>query len=255
MVIISHQNRFVFFKPIKVAGSSVEACLTKHCGPDDVLTGSDILSEREEHGYTDRNSTLSGRRLHMHTSPALLRSIDDTSWSNYFKFTITRNPWEVVVSYFWWCFYSPDSPYSDLSNSLISEEGSKETIAESMSPKKDDTPTALRRKFSKFVESVGSFNTGPRGDEGLNQIIDWLSRTNWEFYQADTDFTLRYETLQADYDKVCKVIRIPTDTLPHLKRDQRKSTLPYWDYYDDLSRIQVKVAFEHTIRKFEYQFR
>ena len=38
-----------------MGGSSIEASLTRHCGPDDILTGSDLIEEREKFGYTERN--------------------------------------------------------------------------------------------------------------------------------------------------------------------------------------------------------
>lgn len=37
-MIISHEHKFIFLKPTKVAGSSVELFLSDLCGPDDVIT-------------------------------------------------------------------------------------------------------------------------------------------------------------------------------------------------------------------------
>ena len=115
-MIISHSKKFIFFKPLKVAGSSVEACLAKHCGEEDVLTGSDIDDERQQFDYVSRNNfdERGNPIFHMHTSPQLLYSMTNNTWDDYFKFTIVRNPWEMTVSYFWWCFYSP-------TNSVISK--------------------------------------------------------------------------------------------------------------------------------------
>ena len=37
-MIISHRHKFVFLKPRKVAGTSVEVALARHCGEEDIVT-------------------------------------------------------------------------------------------------------------------------------------------------------------------------------------------------------------------------
>ena len=37
-MIISHKHKFIFIKPIKVGGTSIEIALAKHCGVDDIIT-------------------------------------------------------------------------------------------------------------------------------------------------------------------------------------------------------------------------
>ena len=54
-MIISHENEFIFFKPLKSAGSSVEFALGNQCGKNDILTGSPYRDEIEA-GYQDRNN-------------------------------------------------------------------------------------------------------------------------------------------------------------------------------------------------------
>ena len=46
-MIISHKNKYIFFKPMKVAGSSIEAALGKSSGLDDILTGTTYIDERD----------------------------------------------------------------------------------------------------------------------------------------------------------------------------------------------------------------
>jgi transposase-like protein len=65
---------------------------------------------------------------------------------------------------------------------------------------------------------------------------------------------MRYETLHKDYEKLCDVIGLPKETLPHLKGNQRKSKIHYTDYYSDWSKIQVKMAFRDVISRFGYSF-
>ena len=37
-MIISHRHKFIYLKPRKVAGTSVEVALAQHCGDDDIVT-------------------------------------------------------------------------------------------------------------------------------------------------------------------------------------------------------------------------
>ena len=58
-MIVSHKNRFIFLKTRKTAGSSIEIALSKHCGPEDIITK--IAPSEEELrlglGYRGRQNT------------------------------------------------------------------------------------------------------------------------------------------------------------------------------------------------------
>ena len=45
-MIVSHKHKFIFLKTQKTAGTSIEIALSKHCGPDDIITP--ISSEDEK---------------------------------------------------------------------------------------------------------------------------------------------------------------------------------------------------------------
>ena len=59
IVIISHKYHFIFFKPMKSAGSSVEVAFLPHCGPTDISTGTAYIEELEskEYDYFEQNNT------------------------------------------------------------------------------------------------------------------------------------------------------------------------------------------------------
>ena len=123
-MIISHRHRFIFIKSRKVAGTSVEVFLSQFCGEQDIITplGAD---EALRQGMGGRNFWFStpgrGNRLMRYWGeivgrpsfgyrgyyphiPAkeIRRLVGRQIWTDYFKFTIERNPWERQVSLYNW---------------------------------------------------------------------------------------------------------------------------------------------------------
>lgn len=62
------------------------------------------------------------------------------------------------------------------------------------------------------------------------------------------DFVIRFENMQKDFDRVCKVIKIPKVTLPHKNQSDHQ---PYKTYYKDQATIAaVKKRFGKAINYF-----
>jgi hypothetical protein len=92
-MIISHKYRFIFVKTLKTAGTSIEVFLSRHCGPDDVLTP--ILPHVEPHVARNHDGYFN----HM---PAVdIRDrVGPKIWQTYFKWCVERNPWDKTLSYY-----------------------------------------------------------------------------------------------------------------------------------------------------------
>ena len=125
-MILSHRHRFIFLKTRKTAGTSIEIALSSLCGPDDIITplgeGEELRTGNGPRNYdipfSDR--TLEGkvrslfgverkhdRAFHNHiTAFKLRRIIDRKIWASYFKFTVERNPWDRLVSRYYWKYQS-----------------------------------------------------------------------------------------------------------------------------------------------------
>jgi hypothetical protein len=124
-MIVSHRHKFIFIKTRKTAGTSIEAFLAPHCGPDDILTpisppveGHCARNDESrwpvwsEMAYFARQGRIKEARLslghwqnrrkffnHMTAEHARARLPRDV-WSRYFKFCVERNPFDKSLSHF-----------------------------------------------------------------------------------------------------------------------------------------------------------
>jgi hypothetical protein len=122
-MIISHKHRFIFIKTEKTAGTSIEIALSKYCGPDDVITPIIPADEafRKSLGYRGAQNyripfrryrrrdlgmllyTMKPVRFYNHMPASAVRKyVDPEVWNSYFKFCFERNPWDKIVSLFYW---------------------------------------------------------------------------------------------------------------------------------------------------------
>lgn len=131
-MIISHRFKFIFIKVEKTAGTSIEIALSKFCGPDDVITPITPEDEeiRKELGYRGPQNyicppwnynlkdlarfLLRGKRKHKfynHISAGEVRAhVGEQIWDSYFKFCVERNPWDRVISLYYWAYTSEPRP-------------------------------------------------------------------------------------------------------------------------------------------------
>jgi len=130
-MIVSHKYRFIFLKTAKTAGTSIEIALSKFLGDDDIITpiSSDDENIRRQLGYRGPQnfrsppgkrrvssffSTLfrKKRKAFYNHMPALeVRAlIGDEIWNGYYKFCFERNPFDRVVSLYYWCYKTEPRP-------------------------------------------------------------------------------------------------------------------------------------------------
>lgn len=130
-MIVCHKYKFIFLKTNKTAGTSLEIALSRFCDEGDIVTH---LSSDEEAIRTGRGGHSSQRyyapwylynprdwynriihgdpkQLYYNHIPArkLKRRLDPEVWDSYYKFCVERNPWDRVISqYYWRCRNLPE---------------------------------------------------------------------------------------------------------------------------------------------------
>jgi hypothetical protein len=131
-MILSHKYKFIFIKTNKTAGTSVEIALSKFLGDDDVITP--IVEEdeqtRSDLGYRGpRNYLAPAREYNLRSMASLVfkgkkqprfynhipawkvkARVGEQVWNDYYKFCFERNPWDRVISHYYWLYKSEPRP-------------------------------------------------------------------------------------------------------------------------------------------------
>ena len=207
-MIVSHKHKFIFLKTRRTGSSSMEFALEKICGPDDIVTAFLPVPDN----YTPRNH----EGMESHSSHReIVDLVGMRIWSDYLKFCFDRNPWDRMVSWYWF------------ETSLVFP--------------------ACERKSGEFSRPA---------------FKQWLSVTdmnpNWPLYansnnKIAVDFLGRYERMEEDWDRVCRMIGISPPPLSHINSYRQEAT-HYSRYYDETTKKMVAEAHKNEILFFPYKF-
>jgi hypothetical protein len=225
-MIVSHTHKFIFVKSLKTAGTSLEAALSRYCSGDDIVTPlGDYRFNRDESG--DRvHQAMNDSGFNQHDDAATIKSkLPAEVWDNYFKFSITRNPWDRAVSLFFWEY-------------------------------RRDPALVPRKRFYHYL--------GVPYDEAgeLRKRLGTFVRGDWQnndrFYIMDdrlcVDYVIKYESLEEDFRRVCREVGVPETALPRLKTGLRRQGHHYSELFDDESRAIVADRHQNDIAHFGYVF-
>ncbi|MDF1716023.1 MAG: sulfotransferase family 2 domain-containing protein [Antarcticimicrobium sp.] len=223
-MIISHRHRFVFVKTTKTAGTSVEIALSKHCGPDDVITPIHPDDEviRQEKGYPGPQNHVTalpdGRpwALNNH-SPAVRarRLLGQQVWRDYFTFAFERNPFDRTVS-----------AYHYMKKNRVAKGIWKDSLT-----------------FDAFVRKPG--------------VLDRIHQRGWGLYAINdrviVDHIYRFEDLNGGMADIYARLGID-ESEPLMQTKVSKREASYREYYDAATRALVAKAFEKELETFGYAF-
>ncbi len=95
---IFHHHKAIFFHIGKAAGTSVESFLLGEKKFENIIRGNDIQRYRQDIVFGVKHGIWM-----QHAVPYMIRNeIDPASWSNYYKFSIVRNPFSRLLSVYWY---------------------------------------------------------------------------------------------------------------------------------------------------------
>jgi len=236
-MLISHRKRFIYTKTAKTAGTSVECYFEPYCLPE----GSSGLRQDQNEcvteagiiGYRGPRTEAKNRRWRNHMSAAEIRNeIGDSIWQSYFKFCVIRDPFDKLVSAFYF------------------RERQKEKTA------------SLHRRFLRF-----SFKPMSRDCDGAADVVarfrHWVrnggSVIDRNTYVIDgqicVDYFIRFEQLSDGIRHICERLDIPFEPakIPRLKSGIRSGEIPLHAYYDAETVEIVKTTYKFEIETFGYK--
>jgi hypothetical protein len=131
-MIISHKHKFIFIKTNKTAGTSIEIALSKYCGPNDIITPISREDEktRRNLGYIGPQnyelpiSQYDARDIikmtpkekkkphyyHHISAKEVIALIGKDTWDSYYTFCFERNPWDRIISQYYFVNKSEPRP-------------------------------------------------------------------------------------------------------------------------------------------------
>ena len=214
-MIISHQHRFIFFRAPKSASTSVQLALSSLCGQDDIVSGLPSHHAKWDEDCAELPSRNLPSSLGKHAPPLKVkRNIDAEVWNSYLKVCVTRNPWDLYVSTFFW-----NNRGTDIASKGVD---------------------CCRQKFQQWC-----FKKPDRGNQNFYFLPNGAPAC--EVY-------LRYESLEADLQQFCEIIDVPAPKLPQTKNKCRPNQLDFRDLYCLRTRLAVARLNAQTISHFGYEF-
>ena len=85
-------------------------------------------------------------------------------------------------------------------------------------------------------------------------IFEYMFESNSRFVHDSVESYVRYENLQKDFEKTCRLLSLGKTDLPNFKTGIRNKKFHYSDYYSGETRALVKNKFSRIIDNFNYKF-
>lgn len=217
-MILSHKYKFIFIHIGKTGGTSIEYSLSEalNLSLDDTQYNKEIINNVNKVGgpiplwATQKDHT--GRINCKHINARQLKQIiGNRIWNEYFKFSFVRNPYDSLLSEF------------------------------SMFTQFEAFKNHPWNKYVTFGDFCRAIITGDQR----------ISRNPYHGYLSDDkedlsfDFVGKFESLQADYYKICDKIGLPKIKLPHISPTVHK---PFSEYYTPEATEMI-----YNIRKKDFQ--
>lgn len=217
-MLVSHSKKFIYFKTVKTAGSSVEVALQEHCLPPGVETPKACPAYESAYGIVgERSGSAPGEAATWYNHMPAWKIRDQLPaevWASYRHIANIRNPWDKTVS--WFHFLQPQ-----------------------MKEKSTDEILARFRAWLADPETRLGIDTNIYFIEGVPVIDDYICHT----------------TIDADYRAVCDRLGVEAKPLPRLKAGARgRNKIPYQEYFTAEGRARIAEVYKREIETFGWRF-
>jgi len=230
MVHISHPYKFIYIKNVKVAGSYLAMILTKYCTTkphiqhiENCYENSTFLNYNElntEVGfisswdYKKTNKKLPYRHCN-HIQSNIIKDKFPDIFDNYFKFCVVRNPYDRIVSRYYW--------------GILTNEISKDI------------------SFENYLENQSINKINHMND-------DWYYRCTLD-NKPICDFYIRFDNLLPDIQKVFDKLSIIDPIIDiDVNHNSLKKSKDYHSMFNDYTKNIVKKHCQKEIDYFNWKF-
>jgi hypothetical protein len=210
---INYEKRFIYLHIPKTAGTSI-LCSLFNVGidQDEMIDRTSLpLEYQRKYLIGEDGDFIRTNHYPLYEISKIINNISD-----FFIFTFVRNPFDRLVSEYYYQRFNKALPFNDYVLHIVK--------------------TAFE---CNKLEEWFSFHLMPQ--------IDFISING----KIRCDFLGRFESLQKDYFKVCKLLNIEYSLLPHYKKSVRKH---YRCYYSEESRLIVEKYYKKDLEEFDYRF-
>jgi hypothetical protein len=105
-MLVSHKKKFIYTKTAKTAGTSIESYFEQYCMPKDQWI---FQHARDEHistegiiGFRGGKDKLNGQTYYNHMPAVdIKQKVGNQVWDSYYKFCVVRDPFDKLVSAFY----------------------------------------------------------------------------------------------------------------------------------------------------------
>jgi len=214
-MIISHERKYIFVHIPKTGGTSLAHALEGKAKKTDILIGDTPKAIK-------RRKRLKGKeasgRLWKHSKICdIYGLVDQEQIEAYFVFTLVRNPWDRMVSYYHWLRIQKfDHPHVKLAQEL---------------------------EFSPFLNNVGT-RLVFQGQQSMTYVQDRQGANQCDLF-------LRLEHLAQDVEILEDAIGMRFGLIPHENKSDRGA---YQAYYTEADAALIAQIFATDIAQFGYRF-
>lgn len=241
---VSHQYKFIFVHIPKCAGSSIEKSFQTFTKLTLISGGGQNSLSKEYIEQNNLSITGNFHRLELHLSATEIKTlIGEKFFEECYKFSIVRNPFSRLVSYYLFIKRLKKPDMSKINVKLVWES-------------------------SNFTDFVNSAIIEPQADLFFNQY-----KYIYDDCQNNLmNFTGRFENLAEDFDfiitqiqtkqaisgsrlsKLLSFLPVKFDNVPKLPHVNSSNSYDYREYYDEQLRKKVEQACEKDLQFFNYDF-